>query len=138
MFVRISSRNRSLIFLVLAFCGAAMASPKSCLAQELRRYQPSTPTVSPYLSLNRANAGGLPNYYALVRPLSRQRQVNLQTQRLQLHQSASLQQLGQSQIQLSQQPSQAVTGTASRYMTTGRHFGYRNTLQFYPAVSSSR
>ena len=32
------------------------------------RYEPRTPTVSPYLNLLRTDPGGVPNYYSLVRP----------------------------------------------------------------------
>lgn len=106
-------------------------------AQELRRYQPSRPTVSPYLNLDRANAGGLPNYYSLVRPLKRQGQVNQQTQRLQRQQAASLQQLERAGQRRPMVPT-AATGTGSQFMTPSNRAVYRDTLQFYPMVNLRR
>ena len=112
-------------------------------AQELRRYQPATPTVSPYTNLGRFNAGGLPNYYALVRPIRQQSRVNLQTQRLQRQHSLALQQLARpsvvpqvatSSLQL---PTKA-TGVSSQYFTPGSRTIYRDTLLFYPPVNSRR
>jgi len=115
---------------------AIWALANSCRAQELRRYQPSTATVSPYLNLGRFNNGGLPNYYALVRPQNQQRQINLQAQRLQRQQGAALQQL--QHIAQQGRVEQAVTGTGSRFMTQGSRSFYRETLQFYPVVNLRR
>ncbi len=45
-------------------------------AQNIPRYTPATPTLSPYLGLLRNNRGALPNYFAFVRPIERQQQIN--------------------------------------------------------------
>lgn len=44
--------------------------------QGRRTYEPSSPTVSPYLNLLRSNLGPLPNYHSLVRPQMRQQAFN--------------------------------------------------------------
>lgn len=44
------------------------------IAQDVPRYTPQRPTISPYLNLLRNDNGTLPNYYSLVRPqLNQQR-----------------------------------------------------------------
>lgn len=106
-------------------------------AQGLERYQPATPTVSPYLNLGRFNTGGLPNYYSLVRPLNRQRQVNAQAQRLQRQQGVALQRLERA-TQIQPVGPQVSTGTGSRFLTSGNRAVYRDTRQFYPSVILSR
>ena len=100
-----------------------------CQAQEMRRYRPNSPTVSPYVNLDRFNTSGLPNYYSLVRPFNNQRQINLQTQRLQRQQASTIERIEQQQA-----APEAVTGTGSRFLTSGSRAGYQNTLQFYPAI----
>ena len=114
-------------------CLVACSATKRSDAQEIRRYQPATPTVSPYLSLGRFNTTGLPNYYTLVRPLNNQRQLNLRTQRLQRQQATTIQRLERRQLS-----PEAVTGTGSRFLTPGSRAGYQNTLQFYPPVTLRR
>lgn len=47
-------------------------------AQRVPRYTPATPTLSPYLGLLRNNNGAIPNYFAFVRPIQRQQQINQQ------------------------------------------------------------
>ena len=42
-------------------------------AQYQRRFEPSRPTISPYLNLFRFNDSNVPNYQSLVRPLQQQR-----------------------------------------------------------------
>ena len=127
--------SKTLLLILLSSLGC-LALAKRCPAQELRRYQPSTPTVSAYTNLGRFSGGGLPNYYSLVRPQNRQKQVNLQTQRFQRQQTATLQQL-QRVVPVPLAP-QATTGTASQFLTTGSRAVYRETLQFYPPVSLRR
>jgi hypothetical protein len=95
------------------------------------RYQPRTSTVSPYLNLGRFNGGGLPNYYALVRPQIQQRQFNTQAARVAQLQQAEIVSL---QTQASQGlSSQGVqTGNNSWFMTPGTEHNFLNTSQFYP------
>ena len=126
-------RASKIAFLVCGLSCLLVMTSRSSHAQQLRRYQPNSPTVSPYLNLARFNTSGLPNYYTLVRPLNNQRQVNLQTQRLQRQQGRTIQRLEQQQAAPA-----AVTGTGSRFLTQGTQGGYQNTLQFYPAVTLRR
>lgn len=118
-------------------CAILFGMPKFLQGQELRRYQPSSPTVSPYLSLGRFNTSGLPNYYTLVRPLNRQRQVNTQAQRLQRQQGLALQRL-ETAVQGAPAVPQVTTGTGSRFLTPGSRVTYRDTRQYYPPVILSR
>lgn len=84
--------------------------------QQARRYQPSRPTVSPYLNLFRNNTGPLPNYYSLVRPQINQLAFNQQQLIQQTQQNASL---GLLQNELRQQGT-TPTGKHSGFMTYGR------------------
>ncbi|RIK74243.1 MAG: hypothetical protein DCC67_16870 [Planctomycetota bacterium] len=93
--------------------------------QQIRRYRPASPTVSPYLNLLRNNdIGGLPNYYSLVRPQLQQQQFNTQQQQFNRQQMAlSAQQsaaIGTLSTQL--QPMTSPTGKGSGFMTEGRYF----------------
>jgi hypothetical protein len=65
--------------------------------------------------------------------MNNQRQINLQTQRLQRQQSASIQ-----KIERRQAVPETATGTGSRFLTSGSRAGYQNTLQFYPAINFRR
>jgi hypothetical protein len=72
----------------------AFASPAS--EAQVRRYEPSRPTVSPYLNLFRNDDFDnrfVPNYHTLVRPLQQQYDTNQRQQRLLQQQNRSLQQL---------------------------------------------
>lgn len=101
-----------------------------CHAQ-VARYQPRTSTVSPYLNLGRFNGGGLPNYYALVRPQIQQRQFNSQASRVAQLQQAEIASL-QTQVQQGVTTQEAATGTNSWFMVPGTTHQYQNTSQFYP------
>lgn len=110
---------------VAAGCLAFMLSGAS-IAQE--RYQPSTPTVSPYLNLFQNGRGGqfsrgVPNYYSLVRPQLQQQRVNKAQQTLIQQQGATIQQLQENQLLLEQQPAaETVTGHGSQFMNTSRYY----------------
>jgi hypothetical protein len=107
----------------------------ACQAQQpIRRFQPNTPTISPYLNLLRNdNAGGLPNYYSLVRPQmqqnsfnARQGAFNQQQLSFEAQQTAAVGDLS-SQVQ----PLIAPTGKAAQFMTPGRSSGFMNTSRYY-------
>ena len=98
------------------------------------RYQPSSPTTSPYLNLLRPNFGVYPNYYSLVRPMRRQREFNLREQRLRIEQSNTL---GGIQGELRQsleggRSSLRPTGTGSGYMIPGSRSTFMNSSRYYP------
>jgi len=102
-----------------------LVSATASTAQQ--RYQPSTPTVSPYLNLFQNNRNGkfsraLPNYYSLVRPQLQQQQINNTQQQLIQQQDNTIQQL-QGSVQILQQPAtQVVTGHNSSFLNTSHYF----------------
>ncbi|MCO6047748.1 hypothetical protein NG895_27915 [Aeoliella sp. ICT_H6.2] len=63
----------------IAMVGLALFLSANCSAQNIPRYTPSRPTLSPYLGLLRNNNSAIPNYFAFVRPLERQQQINQQS-----------------------------------------------------------
>ena len=84
------------------------------------RYQPSRPTVSPYLYLSQQENNGMPSYYAFVRPYQRQSQVN-QYQQGQLNtQQTDIKSLD-NQFQL-RQTEAAPTGSNSTFMNYSHYF----------------
>jgi hypothetical protein len=99
-----------------------------------QRYQPSTPTVSPYLNLFQNNRNSkfsraLPNYYSLVRPQLQQQQVNQTQQTLIQQQDNTIKQLQENVQIIQQQPGQVVTGHGGRFMNTSRYFAEAGTGQ---------
>ena len=54
------------MMLLLVLLGSSQAMSQS--PQRPSRYTPSRPTISPWLYLPRGGTGGLPSYYAWVRP----------------------------------------------------------------------
>ena len=99
-------------------------------AAQVRRFQPRSPTVSPYLNLTRFNNGAIPNYYSLVRPQLDQRQINLQEQEIRRRQAGQIAQLT-NQVQQGLQPV-AATGTGSGFMIQGTRSTFLDTSRFYP------
>jgi hypothetical protein len=121
-----SLRQRALATIV---CFACLAGWENCSAQ-VARYQPSTPTVSPYLNLTRFNGGGLPNYYALVRPQIQQRDFNLRGRALQNQQTREIVTL-QNEVTRGLEPSSA-TGTGSWFQIPGTRTSVLDTRRYYP------
>lgn len=115
---------------------SALAVTDASYAQ-VTRYQPNSPTVSPYLDLTRTNiGGGLPNYYAFVRPKQRQAAINQHTQSELNQQYRSL---GRLRRDVEKEiPPIASTGTGSWHMHPGSKTSFRNTTQYYPEVSLRR
>ena len=64
------------LLLGLAILAVCLIVNSECYAQRSSRYEPSSPTVSPYLNLLRRDSGGVPNYYSFIRPQQRQQTVN--------------------------------------------------------------
>ncbi|MCA9236069.1 MAG: hypothetical protein KDA44_11395 [Planctomycetales bacterium] len=108
---------------------AALAAPA---AAQVRRYQPSTPTVSPYLNLTRQNNSGLPNYYGLVRPQLNQQAFNQRQLRFEASQARSL-----SQLRTDVQTSLTPTGKGAGFMTVDRAGPYLNTGGYFPPVQNA-
>ncbi len=102
---------------------------------QVQRYEPTRPTVSPYLNLFRDQTGILPNYQALVRPLQLQNDIN-QQQRQTNQRSAEaaanlqaeiygLQQRQAAELQM------APTGKQSWFQRPSQRNQFMNTSRFY-------
>lgn len=61
---------RTIVVTVLVLTCLMLTNSADAQGRRPRRgaYVPSRPTISPYLYLSRGNTGGLPSYYAWVRP----------------------------------------------------------------------
>lgn len=116
------------VFLATVVAAFGLLFVGSNASQAQQRYQPSTPTVSPYLNLFQNNRNGsfnraLPNYYTLVRPQLQQNRINAQQQQLLQEQDTTIQDLQQNVQILQQQPGPTVvTGHNSWFQNTGRYF----------------
>jgi hypothetical protein len=106
----------------LATTGWAQGGPGGGRA----RFEPSRPTISPYLNLLRRDVGPLPNYYSLVRPQLQQNDFNQRQIAINREQRTAIRANAQ-QIQ-EVQSGAASTGTASVY----RNYGH-----YYPSMSAS-
>lgn len=127
--------------LIALLAGVVLAAQVvSVQAQVQRRYQPSRPTVSPYLNLFRPNNNIIPNYQSLVRPEQdalRFRQQQLQYDRRQTQQLNQL----RSNLQRMQQPAVtselvAPTGKNAWFNRQGPST-FQNTSRFYSQAGVS-
>jgi hypothetical protein len=101
---------------------------------QVRRYQPSRPTVSPYLNLFRERTGVVPNYYTLVRPFQDQYHVNQLQQQYMRQQNQVIQQLQTDVYGLQKNqaaPVIAPTGTGSWFGQPGSRNTFMNTSRYY-------
>lgn len=118
--------------MLMAWVLAATAEPLPAqgvgprLNAGIPRYQPQTPTLSPYLNLLRPQ-GALPNYYALVRPAQRQEAFNRQSLAYRQYQAQQFQRLEQDFAQ----PDVLPTGTAGWFFDEGRQPPFGNTSHYY-------
>jgi len=102
---------------------------------QVRRYEPSRPTVSPYLNLFRDQTGILPNYQALVRPQllqnetnQRQRAINQRGAAEALNLQAQLYDIQQRQAaELQMSP----TGKNAWFQRPSQRNQFMNTSRFY-------
>jgi hypothetical protein len=114
--------NRTTTFW-LALCGVLMLGSVSAQAQyPPTRYQPSRPTVSPYLNLLRTDRGPLPNYYTFVRPQLEQQWTNQQLQSGIIQNRTNLQAVGQRVGQIEAATMQP-TGTGASFMNYSHYYG---------------
>ena len=140
------TRNRFLLaglflgcFLVLELPGFAQGTSYGSFARRpplrgAQAYRPSRPTTSPYLNLLRQNTGIYPNYYSLVRPMQRQREINLRERQLRSQQSITLGKI-QSELRQSLEGGRSSihpTGTGSGYMIPGSRSTFMNSSRYYP------
>jgi hypothetical protein len=95
--------------------------------------------VSPYLNLFRNEAGAVPNYQVLVRPLQQQYEVNQLQQRLLLQQTQVVQQLQFNMKSLEQQATGALvapTGHGSWFARPSSRSTFLNTSRYYSQAGS--
>lgn len=108
-------------FLKCSILGTLLTmSCRNISGQDIQRYSPQRPTVSPYLNLLRNDNGSVPNYYSLVRPQQNQQSFDRQIASATRLQSLSIQRLEE----VAQMQTTRSTGTGSVY---------RNLSHFYPA-----
>lgn len=91
-----------------------------------QRYQPSRPTLSPYLNLLRTNPSVVPNYYSFVRPEQQQRAFNRRQQEVLLRQNTAIRQLQSGQLRLD--PSGPVSGTRSGFQQPGSRYSFQTAV----------
>ena len=94
--------------------------PTIASAQDVPRYSPQRPTISPYLNLTRNGRGSLPNYYSLVRPQLNQQSFDRQAAATARSQALAIQSL--KSVPLTQVSGPTGTGSV-----------YQNYSHFYPA-----
>ena len=98
--------------------------------QDIPRYTPQRPTISPYLNLLRNDNGILPNYYSLVRPQLSQQSFDNRILSTSRSQARAVRRLSE----LSELATAGQTGTAS---TFGNISHFQNRSHFYPARQRS-
>ncbi len=135
--IELMGRNKSWLLAGLLVSLHAAFAPSASEAQ-VRRYEPSRPTVSPYLNLFRNDGFDnqvLPNYHSLVRPLQQQYDTNQRQQRALQQQNRSLRQLNTNlqSIEERQAAGQLVapTGKGSWFANPGTRSTFQNTSRFY-------
>ena len=91
-----------------------------------QRYQPSRPTISPYLNLLRQNESPVPNYYSFVRPQLQTQERYQQQQAINFQQQTAIGTLDEQVLQMTQ-PAAA----------TGGGGNFRQYSHFYPGLGVS-
>jgi hypothetical protein len=119
-------KSAAVLLLSLVLFGGV--APQHCNAQggvprppRPTRFQPSRPTVSPYLNLFRRDTGPIPNYHLYVRPIQRQQAINERQMLLNEQQGMAMQQMQENLMQV-QRSATAPTGIGA---------GFRNFSHFY-------
>ena len=109
-------------------------------AQPVQRYQPATPTVSPYLDLFRFNTGVLPNYQTFVQPQQRAQEYRQAQQWQNQQQARAIRQLQSNVRGLDQRaslgPLVAPTGKHSWFFQPSTRSTYLNTSGYYSQSGS--
>lgn len=131
-------RNGKLLLALVALVVGTTWLPLRESCAQVVRYQPSTPTVSPFLNLFQNGRNGRTNtalnYYNLVRPLQQQNQTNQVQQRFIQQQANTIDQLqlNLQQLEQNQKTGQPVrTGHAAWFNNPGTQSRFLNTSQFY-------
>ncbi len=123
---------------LLALVVLSLAAGSAGAQRRNDRYQYRKPTISPYLNLLQPSQGGLPSYYAFVRPLQEQQKlIQRQAQPLVRPGQAAAPAVGP-RIQIGVAPEQQMlaprTGVASQFKTEAAKF--QNYSHFFPAARS--
>lgn len=109
-------------------CAMAIASctfdAASAQQNQVPRYTPDRPTVSPYINLLRNDTGGVPNYYSFVRPQLDQQAVNRRN-------AATFQNQGIAVMKLET----LAAGGTNR--PTGSAATFRNYSHYYPRMQNA-
>ena len=121
------SRSWIMAMRTIALCATLVLSmlAEAHAQQPVPGYQPSRPTLSPYLYLTRPNPGPLPNYQSFVEPAKNQQQLNQvqQTQITQLNTSQQQLQQQQQQLQLQMTPTPMTpTGVGSSFNSLSHYY----------------
>jgi hypothetical protein len=102
--------------------GMMLFAARSSEAQGVPNFQPSTPTLSPWLHLYEKNPGPLDNYHMYVRPRMELRDT-LQSQQSNINQQyLGMQSLNEEVRGLQPQEQVRPTGTASVFMNTTHYY----------------
>ena len=104
---------------------ALAAGSRGSSGQDIPRYSPQRPTISPYLNLMRDDNGSLPNYYSLVRPQLFQQSFDNRVLKTARAQERAVQKLSD----VANTETTGPTGTGS---TFGNLSHFRDRSHFYP------
>jgi hypothetical protein len=113
--------NRGIRLTVLLLLAPSASWGQAPVAPPPGRYQPSRPTISPYLNLLRRNEGPLPNYHSLVRPQLQQLDTNRRQQAINAQNQGELQNLNRQVLTISESPA-ASTGTGAVYRNYSHYY----------------
>jgi hypothetical protein len=102
-------------------CGQCQAQGPAGRRSAPTRFQPSRPTVSPYMNLFRRDRGPIPNYHLYVRPLQQQRAFNEQQQIAIERQGVAVGQLQQNLMQV-QRAATAPTGIGASFRNFSHYY----------------
>ena len=130
-------------FLALVVAAVLVSAHTVHAQRQVSRYEPRRATISPYNNLTRFNGGGLPNYFALVRPQLDQQGVNQRSATALTRQQTSLrtlrQDLDSTQRAIERGPSTiSPTGKRSWFMQQGRSSVFRDNTHFYQPFQRTR
>jgi hypothetical protein len=136
--MRQSNKLRPFVCLPAVLCLLIGASAIN--AQQVRRYEPSRPTVSPYLDLFRFRDSNLPNYYTYVRPLQREQEFQQRQALINNQQTRTLRQLQTNVGDLNRAatagPLVAPTGKGSWFARPGSRSTFLDTSRYYSQSGS--
>lgn len=121
--------------LIAVIVAASWLAGGSASNAQTLRYQPSRPTVSPYLNLFRQQTGAIPNYQSLVRPLQLQNEANQRQQQINAERGATISALQAQLFELQQAQAAGAgvspTGKSSWFFQPSPRQRFMDTSSFY-------